>query len=310
MEWDKKGLIFQCQGDKRWSKSHTQVPFAYKLTEDIVRVFYATRDEKSCSAVSFIDVKASNPSEILYVHDKPCLQKGKKGSFDDSGTMPSWFLKVDNKLLLYYTAWNKSENASYRLSIGLAESDDEGRTFKKSYLGPIMDRGKNDPIWVGQPCVIKEEHIWKMWYLSCQKIEFIEGHPEPFYNVKYAISKNGIDWEPTNDVCIDFDQNTDAIGRPCVWKEDGVYKMLHSNRIANGYRNNKDAAYKILYSESEDGIIWNERKDKFSFPKSKSGWDDLMNEYCSIYEHEGSLYMLYNGNGFGASGFGYAILNK
>ena len=37
---------------------------------------------------------------------------------------------------------------------------------------------------------------------------------------------------------------------------------------------------------------------------------DKMNEYCTTYTHNGQRYLIYNGNGFGASGFGYAILDE
>jgi len=33
-----------------------------------------------------------------------------------------------------------------------------------------------------------------------------------------------------------------------------------------------------------------------------------MMEYPFVYEHRGLKYMLYNGNGFGESGIGYAVL--
>ncbi len=311
MNWEKKGLIFKPKGNLLWSKSHAQVPFAYPLNNDTIRIFYATRDENSASSTSFIDVEASNPSKIKYIHDKPVLKKGKRGSFDDSGTMPSWFVEHDEKLYLYYTAWNKSEEASYRLSIGIAVSEDKGLNFTKLFKGPILDRNMHDPIWVGQPCVMKENKKWRMWYLSCEKIEVIDNHPEPFYNVKYAESEDGINWIRQNKVSIDFDFGTiDAIGRPCVYKENGKYKMLHSNRKAIGYRTNKKASYAIGYSESKDGINWERKDDIVGITKSENGWDSIMNEYCTTYLHNSVRYLIYNGNGFGKSGFGYAVLKK
>lgn len=308
MKWDKKGLIFKPKGDKDWSLSHAQVPFALPISDEVVRIFYSTRDKESCSSVCFIDVESKNPSNIIYEHDQPVLSKGDLGTFDDSGTMPSWFIFNEGKLYLYYTGWNKSTSASYRLSIGLAVSDDLGKTFTKLFKGPILDRNIDDPIWVGQPCVIKEDDLWKMWYLSCEKIELVDNHPEPFYNVKYATSKDGINWERNNQVCIDFDFGIiDAIGRPCVYKEDNIYKMLHSNRKAVGYRKDKEASYSIGYSESENGIDWKRLDDQVGISKSSEGWDSIMNEYCTTYKYEDKRYLLYNGNGFGASGFGYAI---
>lgn len=307
MDFEKKGLIFKPDGTKPWSMSHAQVPFALLMGEK-VRIFYATRDANSCSSTSFIDVEASKPSNVLYIHNEPVLQKGKLGYFDDSGTMPSWFLYDNNKLYVYYTAWNKSKEASYRLSIGIAISEDNGVTFTKLYNGPILDRSINDPIWVGQPCVLKENALWKMWYLSCEKIEYINNHPEPFYNVKYAESIDGINWKRENKIAIDFDFGTiDAIGRPCVFKENGIYKMFHSNRKALGYRTQKEAAYRIGYSESQDGINWRRLDDKINLTKSEKDWDSIMMEYCTTYVYNGVRYLIYNGNGFGATGFGYAV---
>jgi hypothetical protein len=307
MGWTKHGNIFKPDGSLSWSKSHAQVPFAFKKDDDTVRIFYATRDENSCSSTTFIDVDAADPSKIIYQHDKPCINKGTPGWFDDSGTMPSWFLEHDGKIWLYYTAWNKSQSASYRLSIGLAESTDGGETFSKLYDGPILDRSIYDAIWVGQPCVRKEADGWKMWYLSCEKIEYIDGHPEPFYNVKYATSDDGINWNRTGVKCIDFDDFADAIGRPCVEFEDGVYKMYSSHRNSRGYRNDPNKSYRLAYSESSDGINWF-RKDEVleGLEFSEEGWDSIMMEYCSVYNHNGKKYLFYNGNGFGATGFGYA----
>ena len=43
---------------------------------------------------------------------------------------------------------------------------------------------------------------------------------------------------------------------------------------------------------------------------SDSGWDSEMIEYPFVLRHQGHLYMLYNGNGYGQSGFGLAILDE
>lgn len=307
MKLIKNGWVFKPTGEFSWSQSHAQVPFAFPM-KDRIRVFFSTRDEYSRSSVAFIDLDKDNPEKILYVHNQPVLMHGSKGAFDDSGTMPSWFLEQDGEILLYYTGWNRSESASYRLSIGLAKSTDNGLTFQRVYEGPILDRGKHDPIWVGQPCVIRmSDTDWRMWYLSCQKIEYINNHPEPFYNVKYATSINGVDWKREERTCIDFDIHTDAIGRPCVWVEDGIFKMLHSNRKAYGYRTEPASAYRIEYSESVDGISWERKNEKFPLRKGTSDWDSIMNEYCTTYLVDNKRIVLYNGNGFGASGFGYAI---
>lgn len=309
MKIHSRGWIFKPTGQHEWSKSHAQVPFAFEM-DDKIRVFYATRDSQSRSSVSFVDVDKHQPDKILYTHERPVLSYGEQGAFDEDGTMPSWFLKNGDKIWMYYTAWNKSATASYRLSIGLAESLDGGESFTKLFKGPILDRGKHDSIWVGQPCVLKFSDLdWRMWYLSCDKLSLIDGHPEPYYNVKYATSSNGIDWKCENLICIDFDAKTDAIGRPCVWKDEDTFFMLHSNRLANGYRNSKEAAYRIELSKSKDGILW--ERSGVEFTKAESGWDNIMNEYTSVVKLGESKYLVfYNGNGFGQTGFGYFIMES
>jgi hypothetical protein len=34
-----------------------------------------------------------------------------------------------------------------------------------------------------------------------------------------------------------------------------------------------------------------------------------MNEYCHVFIHGDKKFMLYNGNGFGQQGFGYAVMD-
>ena len=63
----------------------------------------------------------------------------------------------------------------------------------------------------------------------------------------------------------------------------------------------------IGYAESEDGDNWKRRPDKFSLDISEDGWDSEMLEYASVLKNNGIYYMLYNGNAFGKTGFGYAI---
>jgi len=303
--WTKKGLVYKPDGSKPFSRTHAQVPFGYPMG-DKLRVYFSTRDETIASAVSFVELNPDNLSEVTYIHDKPCLTKGAVGMFDETGTMPSWFLPVGDEIWLYYTGWNKSETASYRLGIGLAISRDGGLTFQRKYDGPLLDRSIYDQVWVAQPCVIREGDTWRMWYLSCTKIEVINGHPEPFYDVKYAESKDGIKWERTGQVCVGYDEFTDAIGRPTVYKDGDLYKMYFSYRNATNYRTDVERSYRIGYAESKDGLVWDRKDELAGIERSTEGWDALMMDYCHIFPFRDQWVMLYNGNGFGASGFGYA----
>ena len=117
--------------------------------------------------ISYIDVEAGNPANVLYEHDAPVLDLGRLGTFDDCGVMPSWILDSDGKKYLYYIGWTVRNTIPYHNSIGLAISRDGGRTFERFSEGPLFGETYLEPFFTGTSCVLVERGIWKNWYLSC-----------------------------------------------------------------------------------------------------------------------------------------------
>jgi len=310
MKWIKKGCIFAPDGNYDWMVSHASIPVADKIDEERLRIYFGTRGRKGFSHTSYIEVAADNPQHVLYIHDTPILPLGKLGTFDDSGIMPSWIVNHGGKKYLYYIGWNPQVTVSYRLSIGLATSEDGGKTFGKYSEGPICDRAVDEPYFNTAPCVLIERHTWKMWYISCTAWTVINDHPEPLYHVKYAESSDGIHWKKTGRVCIDYDEFAEALGRPCVFVQNGIYKMLYSYRSAGDYRTNPERSYRLGYAESPNGLDWEKKNEVVGIDRSPSGWDSEMMEYCFVHMHKDQTYLFYNGNGFGRSGFGYAVLQE
>lgn len=311
MKWIKKGLIFVPDKNYDWMVSHAQVPTVDKVSKDVLRVYFGTRDEFNRTVTTYIEVQTDNPQNVLYVHNEPVLGLGELGCFDDSGAMPSCIVNHGGMKYLYYTGWNVGAMVTYRLSVGLAISNDDGRTFARLYDGPILDRTFSEPHWCAAPCVVAEDRTWRMWYLSCVKWEVYKGKPEPYYHVKYAESPDGINWDRRGTVCIDLKSSDEAaIARPCVIRVDSIYRMWYAHRGIKDYRTNKAYSYRIGYAESTDGIGWIRKDEEVGIDRSEDGWDSTMIAYPYVYEHKGRRYMLYNGNGFGRSGFGYAILDE
>lgn len=310
MKWIKKGVIFAPDHNYDWMVSHASLPVVDEVREGVLRIYIGTRDGNGRSHTSYLEVEAAHPENIIYIHDRPVLQLGRPGTFDDSGIMPSWIINHDGKKYFYYIGWNPQVTVAYRLAIGLAISEDGGESFRKVSEGPVCDRSIDEPFFNTAPCVLVEGGTWKMWYISCTGWDTVNGRPEPRYHIKYADSVDGINWRKTGRVCIDYDEVTDAIGRPCVFKEEGIYKMLYSYRRILDYRTDREQSYRLGYADSTDGVNWNRRDQEVGIGKSESGWDSEMIEYCYRYEHEGHRYLFYNGNGFGRSGFGYAVLDE
>jgi hypothetical protein len=309
MKWIKKGVIFAPDHNSDWMVSHASVPVVDEVRAGVLRIYFGTRDQQGRSHTSYIEVDAAHPENILYQHERPILDFGSPGTFDDSGIMPSWIVNRENKKYLYYIGWNPQVTVSYRLAIGLAVSEDDGQSFQKISAGPICDRAIDEPFFNTAPCVLIDGDQWRMWYVSCTGWETAGEVSEPRYHVKYAESADGIVWRKTGHVCIDYDERTGAIGRPCVYQDGDVYKMLYSYRGIRGYRDDPAQSYRLGYAESRDGLTWERRDEEVGIKASESGWDSGMIEYAYVHGRQ-PKFLFYNGNGFGASGFGYAVLEE
>ena len=66
--------------------------------------------------------------------------------------------------------------------------------------------------------------------------------------------------------------------------------------------------YRIGYAESPDGIKWTRKDEEVEMDVSQSGWDSEMIEYAYVFPYKKRKYMLYNGNGYGLTGAGLAVL--
>lgn len=309
MAWAKKGLIFKCQNDSDWNKTHAQVPTAILVSDEILRIFYATRDSANRSFISFFDVNSKNPFEIRYIHNKPVLKPGCLGAFDDSGVMPSSIIKnEDGSIYLYYTGWNVRVSVPYQNSIGLAVSFDNGMNFERFSQGPVLSQNEIDPFFIGTATVIKTSKRWMCWYASCTEWFNLNGKPEPRYHLKYAHSIDGITWTRDGITSIDYNSSDEGgIVRASVLAGSKNFEMWYSFRKIDGYRDDRSRSYRIGYANSIDGIIWNRHDHLAGIDVGAQGWDSQMIAYPNIINIEDISYMFYNGNGFGASGIGFAI---
>jgi len=141
-----------------------------------------------------------------------------------------------------------------------------------------------------------------MWYLSCTGWHINNDKSEHAYHIKYAESSNGIDWDRRGHIAIDYAHAGEyAISRPTVLCDEGLWKMWYSYR---------GETYRIGYAESADGRHWTRLDERSGIDVSASGWDSQMIEYPFVFDHQGRRYMLYNGNDYGRTGFGLAVLGQ
>ncbi|MCQ0033142.1 hypothetical protein EFP18_01520 [Burkholderia glumae] len=307
IRWEKKGLIYAPDARLPWARSHAQIPTVAAVTDDALRILFSSRDADNRSRIARLDVRRDALAEILHVEPEPVLDLGKTGTFDDCGTMPSSVVAHDGRHYLYYIGWNVRNTVPYHNSVGLAISEDGGETYRRLFEGPVMDRTAEEPYFCATTCVRLENGIWRNWYLSCTGWTPIDGKAEPRYHLKYAESRDGIHWDRQGRIAIDYAHDDEGgIVRASVHRDGDLYRMWYAYRSHTGYRDKPAASYRIGYAESADGIAWRRQDDRAGIDVSAAGWDAFMIAYPEVFVDGRRWVMLYNGNGFGASGFGYA----
>jgi hypothetical protein len=283
------------------------VPTPYFLNDRILRIFITMCDSNNVGRIGYVDVDPNNPSKILNYSKFPALDIGYDGCFDDNGVVTASVLSVGDELWMYYSGYQLAVKVPYLVFGGLAMSKDNGNTFKRYSVVPILDRIEGEINSRCAPFVIKDENKFKMYYLGDYKKAWINhnGKHLPYYTTKHIVSDDGMHW-PNKEGEISLDlQSEDEHGLPmaCVWEEKGLYRMIYSIRsISQGYR--------LGYAESKDGIKF-ERMDRMvGIDVSESGWDSEMICWGKRLRYKDKTYLFYSGNHYGLGGFGYAELVK
>jgi hypothetical protein len=299
VKWRKLGPIFQPDNHHPWMRSHAANPVAEHRGGDVFRVYFSSRDERNRSSIGWVEIDLRRPATVLGLAERPVVEPGPVGSFDDSGTsMGCLVARPDGRRLLYYVGWNLGVTVPWRNSIGLALSADANAVFEKHSRAPILDRHELDPYSLSYPWVLAEGGSWTMWYGS--NLGWGAEQGEMSHVIKRAASRDGVDWVRDGGVALGLRGPGEfALSRPCVLKDAGRYRMWYSFR---GDR------YRIGYAESRDGRRWTRMDERAGIDVSPSGWDSESIGYPHVFDHAGLRYMLYNGNGYGKTGFGLAEL--
>jgi predicted GH43/DUF377 family glycosyl hydrolase len=300
MVWEKQGVIFKPDGSRDWMQSHPYLPTAIQIDQTTIRVFLAFRDAENVGRLGFVDVAASDPRHVLRVSERPALDIGVPGAFDDNGVSPLSVVRDGGRLRLYYAGWQLTPRARYLLLTGLAFSDDDGETFTRHQLTPVLERSSEELLVRSGAAVIKDGALWKAWYAAGSSIIAADGKSVPTYYVAYAESADGLTW-PTHGRPVIVPQAPDeyGFGRPHVEKSGGEYRMWYSVRTHS-------KIYRIGYATSPDGLQWSRRDGEVGIDVSPSGWDSEMIGFAAIVENEYGRFMFYNGNDYGKTGVGVA----
>jgi hypothetical protein len=229
------------------------------------------------------------------------LDPGELGAFDDNGTMASCLVVRDGVEYLYYIGWSLGVTVPFYTFVGCAVRTEGEQRFSRVSASPILARTSVDPYFTTAPWVLVEDGTWRMWYAAGTGWDEQGGRPLHRYHIRYAESDDGLAWRRDGVVCIDYaGEDEFALTRPCVVRDGAGYKMWYSRR---GRR------YRLGYAQSQDGLSWERRDDEVGIDVSDTGWDSEMIEYPCVFDHRDQRYLIYNGNGYGVTGIGWALLD-
>ncbi len=300
MSWRKLGLLFVAEGQNSWMKSHAAHPQALHLGSSVYRIFFSTRDGEGRSHIAYLDVDIENPKLILSLSNKPVLSPGPLGLFDDSGVIPSCVVELPSGLALYYWGCSLAVSTPFNAFLGLAFLNKDRDSASRLSSAPLIDRTPDDPYsnGAGFVCAGDSGTGYHLWYERQEWLKDTGLLERNTVGIKHASSLDGINWHRSSGFSLPPAPGS-ILATPCVLPSQNGYRMWYSLKLQGRYR--------IGGADSIDGMSWSRKDDTLGMLASGSGWDGKEVAYPNVFEHDERLFMLYNGDGYGRTGFGLAI---
>lgn len=317
MKWKKLGKIFDPAEYKLPNEcvQFSQSPQAL-VYEDFVRIYFSTRsvdkeNGKYLSHIAFVDMQ-KNLREVIRISEKTVIQLGSLGCFDEHGIFPMSVMRHGNSVYGYTCGWSRRTSVSVDTAIGLAISSDDGITFERIGDGPLLAASLHEPCLVGDGFVNVFDGMFHMWYIfgTGWKRFTPEAEPDRTYKIAHATSKDGINWIKEEGLQIIEDRlgSDESQALPSVIKIDDRYHMFFCYRHSFDFRMNRGRGYRIGHAWSDDLVSWTRDDANPLLDVTPNDWDSDMLCYPNVFECDGRVFLLYNGNEFGRYGFGLAVL--
>jgi hypothetical protein len=297
MAWRKLGRVFTPAGRHPALASHAALPVAAPLSGDLVRVLFSGRDARNRSSVGSVVLRVGERPRVEDAPPAPLLEPGPLGAFDDSGLGVGSVVRGESEDRLYYMGWNIGGSVPWRNAIGVAVGSIADGRFERLSIGPIMDRDTVDHYSLSYPWVVNTgPGAWVMWYGT--HLAWGARKADMSHSIRRATSADGISWSRDPAVVLAPEGDDIAVVRPTVLAARDGLRMWFARR-AHG-------RYGLGHAVSVDGVSWRRRDAEFPAPEA-DGWEGGAATYPSVFAHADRLWLLYNGDGYGATGFGLAV---
>ena len=317
MNWKKLGKIFDPTQHKlpNGCVQFAQSPQALVFGK-FVRIYFSTRsvdqrNGKHFSHIAFVEMR-KNLRDVIRVSDKTVIPLGGLGCFDEHGIFPMNVLRHGGAVYGFTCGWNRRVSVSVETAIGLAISHDDGHTFQRIGDGPVLTASLHEPYLVGDGFVKVVDDVFHIWYIfgtGWRKFS-TDTAPDRTYKVSHAVSRDGINWiqEDGRQIIADRLGPDESQALPTVIGIDGRYHMFFCYRQSFDFRKNRNRGYRIGHAYSDDLVGWKRDDEDLKLDVTPGDWDSDMLCYPHVFECDGKVCLLYNGNEFGRYGFGLAVL--
>jgi hypothetical protein len=297
MAWRSLGLAWRPASHHPLLATHAALPVAFPLGGDLVRVFYSGRDARNRSSLGTLVLRLSDPPRIEEVGPVPVLTPGGTGAFDDAGIGMGCVLPDQAGDRLYYMGWNIGGSVPWRNAIGLALGDAREGRFERLSAGPVMDRDTVDPYSLSYPWVLRlGPRDWRMWYGT--HLAWGAGKADMNHAIRAARSEDGILWQRDPAVVLGPAAGEIAVVRPSVLAGAAGAEMWFAAR--------GEGPYRLGHARSRDLLSWTRDAEAIPEPRA-DGWEEGALTYPSVFEAAGRRWLLVNGAGYGAAGFGLSV---
>jgi hypothetical protein len=315
--WKKLGKIFDPTQHTLPNEcvQFAQAPQAL-VFDDRVRIYFSTRavdrsNGKFLSHIAFVDL-SKDLRDVIRVSDKTVIPLGKLGCFDEHGIFPMSVLRNGDAVFGYTCGWSRRVSVSVDTAIGLGISRDGGLTFQRVGDGPVMSASLHEPCLVGDGFVKIIGGTFHMWYIfGTGWMKYAaDAEPDRTYKIGHAVSADGITWikDEARQIIADRLGAAESQALPTVIDLGGRFHLFFCYRQSFDFRKNSARGYRIGHAFSDDLVNWMRDDQNPGLDVTPGGWDSQMQCYPHVFECEGKVYLLYNGNEFGRFGFGAAVL--
>jgi len=283
---------------------------------DRYRMYYWAKGSDARNRICVAESSIEQPNDWRPLGS--ALERQPGSEYNDGGPSFPFVLPADGgPWLLYFGAWGKPRrDGKLPNTTGLAVASD-GRDGAWRYVSDRPILPLNTPCdceGTGSVWVLWEGGTFRMYYTAIGRYfhrpeGVTTGHGEiiPRIGIGYAVSKDGVHWQKPLDRLAVAPRGFDVapyeyiVSKPCVLREPGGYRM---------FVNTFGTAYRVRSLSSDDGLRWRWHR---SGPEGEMGvgtpgaFDDHQRCYASVVKQGDEYRCWYSGNGFGATGMGFAV---